>query len=59
VPCPDAPDCFVYTVRSGDNLWSIARYFGVSLDAVYERNPGIQLAPLRPGMPVILPPPTS
>ena len=27
-PCPDQPNCWIYTVRSGDNLFSIAHYFG-------------------------------
>ena len=28
VACPDRPNCWIYTVRSGDNLYSIAHYFG-------------------------------
>lgn len=57
-PCPDAPDCWIYTVRQGDNLTSIANYFGVSLDAVYERNPWAETEQLRPGQELRLPPPT-
>ena len=37
--CPDAPDCWIYLVRSGDNLSSIANYFGVRLKTVETLNP--------------------
>lgn len=57
-PCPDRPDCYIYTVRSGDNLSSIAGYFGVSLATVYELNPDLRTTPLRAGMEIVLPPPT-
>jgi hypothetical protein len=57
-PCSNASDCWIYTVRAGDNLFSIANYFGVSLDAVYARNPWARDTPLRAGMELRLPPPT-
>ncbi|HVL54545.1 MAG TPA: LysM domain-containing protein, partial [Vitreimonas sp.] len=57
-PCSNAPDCWIYTIRSGDNLFSIANYFGHSLETVYRLNPWAQSTPLRSGQQLILPPPT-
>jgi LysM repeat protein len=57
-PCPNAPDCWIYVVRQGDNLFSIARYFGVPLSVVEERNPWTRTTPLVAGQKLLLPPPT-
>lgn len=57
-PCPDAPNCWIYVVRSGDNLVSIARYFGVTLSEVYDRNPWTETEQLVAGRELRLPPPT-
>ena len=57
-PCPNEADCWIYTVRAGDNLFSIANYFGVSLKAVYDRNAWAQTSSLRAGQELLLPPPT-
>lgn len=57
-PCPDASNCWIYVVRRGDNLVSIANYFGVPLDVVYERNPWAETTPLVAGQELRLPPPT-
>jgi LysM domain-containing protein len=56
--CGDAPRCWIYTVRSGDNLYSIANYFGVSRDSIYARNPWLRNSGLRAGQELRLPPPT-
>ncbi len=56
--CPDAPDCWIYVVRSGDNLSSIANYFGVRLQAVQTLNPWVSSIQLRAGQQLRLPPPT-
>jgi LysM repeat protein len=56
--CPNTPKCWIYTVRSGDNLFSIARYFGVSMDSIYARNPWLRNTHLRAGQQLRLPPPT-
>jgi LysM repeat protein len=57
-PCPDAPTCWIYVVRSGDNLVSIANYFGVPLAEVYSRNPWAETEQLVAGRELRLPPPT-
>jgi hypothetical protein len=57
-PCGDAPRCWIYIVRSGDNLVSIAHWFGVSLDTVHAMNPWTLTVGLRAGQDLRLPPPT-
>ena len=58
-PCTDQADCYIYTVRSGDNLFSIANYFGVPLDTIYAWNPRYANgAGLRAGDEIRMPPPT-
>ena len=57
-PCPDEPKCWIYVIRSGDNLVSIAHYFGVSVDRVRALNPWTRTQGLRVGRELILPPPT-
>ena len=57
--CPDRSGCWIYTVRSGDNLYSIANYFGHSLSTIYAWNPRYeQGARLRRGDQIRMPPPT-
>jgi hypothetical protein len=56
--CPDADKCWIYVVRRGDNISSIANYFGVKLATVYDMNPWLRSKGLRAGQEVRLPPPT-
>ncbi len=58
-PCTDQADCYTYSVRAGDNLFSIANYFGVPLDTIYAWNPRYASgAGLRAGDQIRMPPPT-
>lgn len=56
-PCPDKPNCWIYIIRSGDNLYSIANYFGVSLKTIQAWNPWTQNG-LTVGRELRIPPPT-
>jgi LysM repeat protein len=59
VPCPDQPACYIYTVRKGDSLISIGRYFGVPLATIYAWNPRYEQGlTLLIGAKLRLPPPT-
>ncbi|MCJ7711626.1 MAG: LysM peptidoglycan-binding domain-containing protein [Chloroflexi bacterium] len=57
-PCADREKCWIYRVRSGDNLFSIANYFGHSLTTIYSWNPQYPVARLRAGDSIRMPPPT-
>lgn len=57
-PCADGSACWIYVIRSGDNLVSIARYFGVPLEVVYDLNPWTRTTKLVAGQALRLPPPT-
>lgn len=57
--CPSTPDCWIYVIRSGDNLRSIANWFGVSYERVLAMNPSIRdPATVRPGFRLRIPTPT-
>jgi hypothetical protein len=56
--CPGRRDCWIYTIRTGDNLFSIAHWFGVSLDRIYAMNPWARSHGIRPGNELLIPTPT-
>ncbi len=56
--CTDAPNCWIYVVRSGDNLVSIAGYFGIPLAVVTDLNPWTTISQLVAGQELRLPPPS-
>jgi len=59
VECPATPNCWIYTVRSGDNFRSIVNWFGVPYDTVLRMNPQIGDATnIHAGDKIRMPPPT-
>jgi nucleoid-associated protein YgaU len=40
-PCPDVPDCSLYTVRPGDRLSTIAGRFGITVQSILDANDAI------------------
>jgi outer membrane biosynthesis protein TonB len=58
VKCPDRNGCWIYRIRSGDNLFSIANYFGHSLKTIYTWNPQYPGTRLKVGAEIRMPPPT-
>ncbi|MEO5940359.1 MAG: LysM peptidoglycan-binding domain-containing protein [Candidatus Limnocylindrales bacterium] len=55
--CPGQSDCWIYVIRSGDNLQSIANYFGVSFDRMMAMNPNLR-TPIHAGDQLKIPTPT-
>jgi hypothetical protein len=59
VECPATPNCWIYTVRSGDNFRSIVNWFGVPYDTVLRMNPQIgNPTNIHAGDRIRMPPPT-
>ncbi len=56
-PCTNKANCYVYIVRSGDNLYSISNYFGVAFTTVKAWNPWTDSG-LKAGRGLRIPPPT-
>jgi hypothetical protein len=58
-PCPGKKGCWIYTVRRGDNLRSIANWFGIAYETVLDWNPQIHdPTTIRAGDQIRMPPPT-
>jgi hypothetical protein len=55
--CPATPDCWIYVIRSGDNLFSIAHWFGVDYDRMRAMNPDLRV-PIHAGDQLRIPTPT-
>ena len=55
-PCPDEPECFLYTVVSGDSLAAIASRYGLTVQKIRNQNPGMP-RPLHVGQVIELPHP--
>jgi hypothetical protein len=57
-PCPGQAGCYVYVIRTGDALWSIANWFGVPLATVKQWNPWVLTAGVHAGNKLKIPTPT-
>jgi hypothetical protein len=55
--CPSTSNCWVYVIRSGDNLVSIANWFGVNYDRMRAMNPNLRV-PIHAGDRLRIPTPT-
>jgi hypothetical protein len=55
--CPSTPNCWIYVIRAGDNLRSIANYFGVDYNRMLAMNPNLRI-PIHPGDHLRIPTPT-
>jgi hypothetical protein len=42
VPCPDQPDCYIYTVKRGDTFLRLIGFFGVPYAETLEMNPWLR-----------------
>jgi hypothetical protein len=56
--CPGRKDCWIYTIRRGDNLFSIAHWFGVSIGRIHAMNPWTLTRGIHPGNELLIPTPT-
>ncbi|MEG6616229.1 LysM peptidoglycan-binding domain-containing protein [Peptococcaceae bacterium 1198_IL3148] len=54
-PEPECPNGTLYTIRAGDTLFSIARRYNVSVDAILRANPGLDPDNLQVGRIICIP----
>jgi len=57
-PCSHQPNCFRYVVVAGDSLGRIAARYGLTIERIQRRNPGLTL-PLQAGQVIKLPRPRT
>ncbi len=56
--CPGVTDCYIYRIKSGDSLYSVAQFFGVKLSRIYAMNPTVKPSALHAGTQLKIPTPT-
>jgi len=59
IPVPTCPDGTFYTIRAGDTLFSIARRFNTTVEAILRANPGLDPNRLVIGQQICIPGPVA
>ena len=54
-PTPPCPNGFLYTIRPGDNYFSLSQQFGISVDSLIRANPGVDPDRLQIGQIICIP----
>ncbi|NLK51830.1 MAG: LysM peptidoglycan-binding domain-containing protein [Syntrophomonadaceae bacterium] len=61
IPVPETPTCpgFMYEIKQGDTLYSLARRYGTTVDMLLKYNPGIDPRRLQIGQKICIPVPET